>query len=132
MIVIFYCLNSHLFAYFSFHKFYNLPISQQFWLLQWFPIFYNIWITWKISQYINFGLARGLGSISYAMGAIIVSQLIGFLIQQCCCLHNCQHRFINSSFIQCHLSNSRRNSMTKTRKYILCYKNIVYSFLHFS
>ena len=32
----------------------------------------------KDGQYINFGLARGLGSISYAAGAIIVGQLIDF------------------------------------------------------
>lgn len=33
----------------------------------------------KDGQYINFGLSRGLGSIAYAIGAVIISQLIEFL-----------------------------------------------------
>lgn len=32
----------------------------------------------KSGQYINFGLSRGLGSVSYATGAVIVGQLIDF------------------------------------------------------
>lgn len=33
----------------------------------------------KDGQYINFGVSRGLGSISYAIGAVVVSQLIEWL-----------------------------------------------------
>ena len=43
------------------------------------PLFSTICMNYlKDGQYINFGLARGLGSISYAAGAIIVGQLIDF------------------------------------------------------
>lgn len=43
------------------------------------PLFSTICMNYlKDGQYINFGLARGLGSISYAAGAIIVGQLIEF------------------------------------------------------
>ncbi|MFR7590647.1 MAG: MFS transporter [Longibaculum sp.] len=33
----------------------------------------------KAGQYINFGLSRGLGSVSYAAGAVLVGQLIDFI-----------------------------------------------------
>ena len=33
----------------------------------------------KAGQYINFGLSRGLGSVSYAAGAVLVGQLIDII-----------------------------------------------------